>query len=168
MTSPSPAPVCTVRPLTAADFPAAIALWARSPGVCLNQSDTPAALTPFLERNPGLSQALFYGEQLVGAVLCGHDGRRAYLHHLAVDTAWQRRGLARQLVAAACEAVQDVGIQKVNIVLLDNNVGGRAFWERLGFTDRSELQFMERWLVDAEGRPRPLAPRPRGGDETTA
>ena len=69
--------------MTMADYPAVRSLWERTEGMGLNESDTPEAIAMFLERNPGLSLVIDSPDgEIVGAVLCGHDGRRGYLHHL--------------------------------------------------------------------------------------
>ena len=70
--------------MTAADLPAALRLWRKTEGVGLNESDRLPPLRRFLRRNPGLSQVARTHRRLLGAVLCGHEGRRGYLHHLAV------------------------------------------------------------------------------------
>ena len=84
----------TLRPLAHADYDTVRSLWENTEGIGLNESDTSAAVALFLERNPGLSLvALSPTGEIVGAVLCGHDGRRGYLHHLAVVKAARGRGL---------------------------------------------------------------------------
>ena len=71
-----------VRSFHIEDFDAVIALWRRAKGVGLNESDTRRAITAFLRRNPNFSFVAEKAGRIVGAVLCGHDGRRGYLHHL--------------------------------------------------------------------------------------
>jgi ribosomal protein S18 acetylase RimI-like enzyme len=123
-----------VAPMMATDYDEAVALWRISPGVGLNESDERAPLTAYLARNPGLSQvARLGGAELVGAVLCGHDGRRGYLHHLAVAEAYRRRGLGRELVERALEALKAAGIGKCNIFVFDDNAAARDFWTKLEF-----------------------------------
>src|ERR1039457_6973520 len=70
-----------VRHFRIEDFDAVIALWRRTEGVGLNESDTRRAITAYLRRNPNLSFVAAQGGRIIGAVLCGHDGRRGYLHH---------------------------------------------------------------------------------------
>ncbi|HXA14825.1 MAG TPA: hypothetical protein VNW23_06825 [Opitutaceae bacterium] len=73
-----------LRALTPTDYDAVFALWQASEGMGLNESDTRDAITSYLVRNPGLSLVAEVENKIAGAVLCGHDGRRGYLHHLAV------------------------------------------------------------------------------------
>jgi hypothetical protein len=70
-----------ISPKTDGDLEAVLALWSDTEGVGLNESDTPDQLNIYLNRNPGLSLVVRNNERIIGAVLCGHDGRRGYLHH---------------------------------------------------------------------------------------
>ena len=89
-----------VSAMTARDLDAVLALWGQTSGVGLNESDTPDQLRAYLDRNPGLSLIARDGTRLVAAVLCGHDGRRGYLNHLAVLPEYRGRGLGRQMVVS--------------------------------------------------------------------
>src|SRR5262245_39190851 len=90
--------------LTSDDYAAAMQLWKRVEGVRANESA--AEFARFLTRNPGLSVAARSGGELVGAVMCGHDGRRGYLYHLAVDPNFARRGIGGEIVARSLQALQ--------------------------------------------------------------
>ena len=80
------------------DYEEAAALWRAMPEIGLDDADTPERMESFLARNPGLSFVARDRGKLVGAVLCGHDGRRGYLHHLAVSPSHRGAGLGRALV----------------------------------------------------------------------
>jgi len=58
------------------DYEEVLRLWQDSEGVGLNESDTRPAIAAYLKRNRGMSYVARDGKLLVGAVLCGHDGRR--------------------------------------------------------------------------------------------
>jgi N-acetylglutamate synthase len=87
-----------IRSLCIEDYDAVVTLWRRSEGVGLNESDTREAIAAFLRRNLRLSFVAQKRGRIIGAVLCGHDGRRGYLHHLAVSKRHRQRGIGRQLV----------------------------------------------------------------------
>lgn len=132
------------RPFTVDDFDAAISLWQATEGVGLNESDTREAIAAYLVRNPGLSLVAEIDSQIVAAVLCGHDGRRGFLNHLAVARSHRGRGLGRRLVEACLEQLGALGIPKCNIYLYADNDVGAAFWRHLGWFDRDELKVMQR------------------------
>lgn len=128
------------RPFLTSDLPAALALWRSTPGLGLGESDTPAALTAFLQRNPGLSQVAVAGTRLVGTLLTGHDGRRGFLYHLAVIPEYRRRGIARTLVRDGLERLQRCGITRTTLHLYAANDEGKAFWHSTGWASRDDLE----------------------------
>lgn len=128
-----------LRPMTAADYDGVIALWQRSEGVGLSASDTRESIEAYLIRNPGLSQVAVADGRIVGAVLCGHDGRRGLLYHLAVERACRGRGLGRYMAETALALLAEQGIQKTYIMVFDQNSEGRAFWEKTGWETRTDL-----------------------------
>ncbi len=130
------------------DFDAVIALWRRTEGVGLNESDTRRAITAFLRRNPCLSLVAEKDGRIIGAVLCGHEGRRGYLHHLAVSKRHRRRGIGRQLVNACLAKLRKAGIQKCNIFIFAENKAGMKFWSHTGWSLRTELRLMQIRLDD--------------------
>ncbi|WP_437203794.1 GNAT family N-acetyltransferase [Planctomicrobium sp. SH664] len=125
--------------MTAADAPAVIQFWSKQPGMGLGPSDTPEGIAAYLQRNPELSWVARCGDRVVGAVLCGHDGRRGSLHHLAVDREFQRQGIARSLVEACLSGLHRQGLTKCNIFVYAANVEGCQFWSHLGWTTRHDL-----------------------------
>ena len=64
--------------MTVLDYPDVFALWQNSKGIGLSGADTLEAISTYLARNPGHSFVARHQAQLVGAVLCGHDGRRGW------------------------------------------------------------------------------------------
>jgi putative acetyltransferase len=136
--------LASVRALSIEDWDVVHALWLATPGVGLSDSDSRAGTEAFLRRNPGMSAVACAGGEVVGAVLCGHDGRRGYLHHLAVATAWRGRGIARQLLAHCFEQLGAAGIPKCNIFLFGANAEGAAFWLHNGWSPREDLRVLQK------------------------
>jgi ribosomal protein S18 acetylase RimI-like enzyme len=134
------------------DFAEVHSLWTRSEGVGLNESDTRAAITSYLARNPKMSFVARYGREIVGAVLCGHDGRRGYLHHLAVAKAHRKKGLGAKLVNACLAELKKLQILKCNIFLFAENAAAEAFWAHNGWRKRSDLEMMQRIILRSRSR----------------
>ena len=129
------------------DYAAVRRLWETCEGVGLNDADRPEALRRYLARNPGMSFVAIDAEQVVGTVLCGHDGRRGYLNHLAVRPEFRRRGLARQLVGHCLAALEREGIAKCHLFIFGTNQEGRRFWRRIGWELRDDLAVASRVLT---------------------
>jgi putative acetyltransferase len=134
----------SIAPMTAADFDEVLRLWEDTEGVGLNESDTPERLSAYLKRNPGMSFVARVQGKIVGAVLCGHDGRRGYLHHLAVTKTHRRQGTGRQLVETCLRKLDALGVLKCNIFLFADNADGELFWCRNGWISRTDLRVMQK------------------------
>jgi putative acetyltransferase len=128
-----------IRPMALPDYGAVCRLWESCEGVGLNDADTPESFNAYLHRNPGMSFVAEDGDVIVGAVLCGHDGRRGYLNHLAVGPKHRYQGLARQLVAHCLEALQLAGIRKCHLFVFASNQDGQNFWRNIGWELRDDL-----------------------------
>lgn len=133
--------------MTMEDYDAAYALWSHTEGMGLSAADSRQGIWRFLERNPGLSLVARNEAQLIGTVLCGHDGRRGYLHHLAVAQPYRGQGLGRRLVGVSLAKLAAAGIQKCHVFLHRDNQAGEQFWRRIGWELRSELNMMSRELA---------------------
>ena len=136
-----------VRGMTIADYDEVIALWRATEGLGLGGSDEREPIAAYLERNPGMSFVAANGERIVGAVLGGHDGRRGYLHHLAVVPRWRHQGVGRALVEASLAQLKAAGIPKCNLFLIDHNAAGRAFWLQHGWSAREDLVLVQKTLT---------------------
>ena len=134
-----------IREMTKHDYEEVLALWQTSEGVGLSEADWEESIARYLHRNPGLSFVAHDGEQLVGAILCGHDGRRGYIHHLAVSESHRRQGLGRSLVARCLSALRQDGIDKCHIFVFADNQDTIAFWKSIGWTQRVELVMMSQY-----------------------
>jgi len=128
--------------MTAEDVPAARALWQQAEGVTLTVTDDEAGVLRFLERNPGFSFVAESGGRIVGVVVGGHDGRRGYLHHLAVEAALRRRGVAAQLVDECLEAMRAAGLEKVHAFIERDNPRGLGFCLGTGWFERTDLRMV--------------------------
>jgi ribosomal protein S18 acetylase RimI-like enzyme len=134
--------------MTAADCDEVVSFWQQQEGIGLNESDTPNAIVACLNRNPGMSFIVRDGRQLVAAVLCSHDGRRGYLHHLAVNPTHRRHGIGRSLVQRCLDRLFQERIPKCNIFLFAGNSEGKEFWQAVVFRDRTDLKVMQRTTGD--------------------
>ena len=123
-------------------------LWEKSDNIGLSKADSLHSIGKFLERNPGMSYTAWTEGKLIGTVLCGHDGRRGYIHHLMVDLDYRRKGLGQSLVSRCIFALTRIGIQKCHLFIFEDNEGGQKFWESLGWTKRVELTIMSQMVLE--------------------
>ena len=143
-----------IMPMAVEDLAAVTALWNDTDGVGMNESDDPQQLRAFLARNPGLSLVARDSSRLIGAVLCGHDGRRGFLYHLAVLPEYRKRGVGRAMVDQCLDRLGALGLLRCNILMYVDNHTGEQFWKRGGWYDRSELKLMQKDIAAPTGEVR--------------
>ncbi len=137
-----------IHEMTIEDYPEVYKLWQMSDKIGLSKADSEHSIRLFLERNPGMSFTAWKEGKLVGTVLCGHDGRRGYIHHLIVHPDYRREGIGQSLVSRTMFALTRIGIQKCHLFVFDDNQEGIKFWESLGWTKRVELTMMSHEIAD--------------------
>ncbi|MCD7894992.1 MAG: GNAT family N-acetyltransferase [Erysipelotrichaceae bacterium] len=140
-----------IRVMTIDDYQAVYDLWLSCKGMGLNNiDDTKDGIDRFLKRNP---DTCFVGEidhKIVGVIMAGHDGRRGYIYHTAVSEKYHNHGIASQLVDKVINALYEIGISKVALVVFERNEAGNAFWEKQGFSVRNDLIYRNKSLVEIE------------------
>jgi ribosomal protein S18 acetylase RimI-like enzyme len=137
----------TIREMTAEDYDAVRALWEATPGIGLSQADERESIASFLEYNRGLSFVAEVDGQVAGALLASFDGRRGYLHHLAVVPGRRRAGIGRALVGRSLEALRGRGVRRCHIFVMAGNADGIRFWGRVGWFKRDDLLLMSKDLT---------------------
>jgi ribosomal protein S18 acetylase RimI-like enzyme len=128
--------------MTVADIPEALGLWRGIEGITLFASDSVEGITQYLARNPGLSVTAWLDGELVGACMAGHDGRRGYLHHVAVVPGCRLRGIGRAMVQWCLAKLTAAGIGRCHILVDVDNVEGLEFWKHLGWEVRPQVHLM--------------------------
>lgn len=136
--------------MTLEDYDDVYALWLSCDGMGLNHlDDSREGIRAFLKRNPS---TCFVAEDsgIVGVIMAGHDGRRGYIYHTAVHPNRRGQKIGTQLLDRAMSALADEGIAKVALVVFERNTSGNEFWEKQGFTQRSDLVYRNRALIDLQ------------------
>ena len=139
----------TIRALHLSDYDAIYALWMSCSGMGLNDvDDSRDGIARYLRRNPTTCFVAVEGARIIGCIMAGHDGRRGYIYHTAVHPDCRKTGIGAALVNAALEALKRENISKVALVVFSRNETGNAFWERMGFTQRTDLCYRNKSLVE--------------------
>jgi ribosomal protein S18 acetylase RimI-like enzyme len=135
-----------IEPFRLAHHAAAVEMWRDIEGIRVSASDERTAIAAYLRRNRGMSFVARSGRRVVGTVLGGHDGRRGYLHHVAVAPDWRRKGIGAGLIRRALAALKRAGIERCHIFVLASNPDGLAFWTGAGWDARKDLRLFSRKL----------------------
>ena len=134
----------TIRAMETADYPKVKDLWLSIQGFCIRSiDDSEEGVAKFLKRNPGLSCVCVVGDEIVGAILCGHDGRRGCLYHVCVRKEYRMHGIGKAMVAFSMRGLKEEGINKVSLIAFTANDIGNAFWHEIGWTKREDLNYYD-------------------------
>ncbi len=133
-----------IRIMTSEDYDGVKDLWMKIKGFAIRSiDDSRVGVERFLKRNPTTSIVAVEDGRVVGAILCGHDGRRGCFYHVCVDPDYRRRGIGKAMVVMAMEALQKEEINKVSLIAFTSNDIGNAFWHELGWTKREDLNYYD-------------------------
>lgn len=142
-----------IRTFTMQYYPAVYELW-KQVGLSLGSSDNPAQIERFAQMNRDFFligvQTDFTNTQnenslqnlLIGVVMGAYDGRRGYVHHLAIDPRFQRHGYASQLLTELMHRFQANQVEKIHLFVEKTNAGVIAFYQKLGWFLRDDLEMM--------------------------
>ena len=134
----------TVRTMTIEDFDQVHALWMTISGFAIRSiDDSREGVERFLRRNPATSVVAEEDGKIVGSILCGHDGRRGCLYHVCVHKDYRMRGIGKAMVVYAMNALKAEEISKVSLIAFTRNDIGNAFWNRIGWTRRLDLNYYD-------------------------
>ena len=133
-----------VRVMSIDDYDQVYALWTKIHGFGLRSvDDSREGIERFLQRNPTTSVVAEEEGKIVGAILCGHDGRRGCLYHVCVDEEYRMRGIGKSMVIFAMEALKKEKTNKVSLIAFTKNDIGNAFWNEIGWTKRLDLNYYD-------------------------
>ncbi|MGI4895465.1 MAG: GNAT family N-acetyltransferase [Janthinobacterium lividum] len=119
-----------VRTFVWGDYPATARLWLSTGRDVMPEDELRATL----EHGPDLMLVAAHPRDgIVGAVLGTFDGRRGWIHRLAVHPDHRRTGLASALVREVEQRLSAHGAPRINLLVMPDNTGALQFWRRLGY-----------------------------------
>ena len=133
-----------IRVMTMEDYDEVKSLWMRIKGFGIRSiDDSKEGVERFIKRNPTTSVVAVEDGNIIGSILCGHDGRHGCLYHVCVDEAYRMHGIGKSMVVACMEALMKEHINKVTIIAFTKNDVGNAFWHEIGWTQREDVNYYE-------------------------
>lgn len=141
-----------IRVMTMEDYEEVHQLWMEIHGFGIRSlDDSKEGVERFLKRNPTTSMAALMDGKIVGAILCGHDGRRGCLYHVCVQESYRKHGIGQQMVKACLAALQEEKINKVNLIAFRKNEVGNHFWQSLGWKFKGDVNYYE-YIINEDNR----------------
>ena len=133
-----------VRTMTIEDYQGVHDLWMTIKGFAIRSiDDSREGVERFLKRNPATSVVAEENGEIVGSILCGHDGRRGCLYHVCVREDCRMRGIGKSMVVRCMAELEKEKISKVSLIAFTENDIGNAFWKEIGWTKREDLNYYD-------------------------
>ena len=133
-----------IRVMTIDDYDQIYKLWSKIKGFGIRSiDDSREGIERFLKWNPGLSVVAEENGVIIGAILCGSDGRRGCLYHVCVHKDYRRQGIGKSMVVWCMEKLKELQINKVSLIAFTQNDVGNAFWKEIGWTKREDLNYYD-------------------------
>ncbi|OLS22820.1 MAG: Acetyltransferase YpeA [Candidatus Heimdallarchaeota archaeon LC_3] len=137
----SPNYVKKIRKMTRDDIPYVRKLWAKS-SIDLTLSDDSIELEKMISQNEEFCLVCEIDTIIISAVLGGFDGRRGWVHHLAVDPNYRRQQIGTFMMEKLMEKFIKADVVKVKLEILKSNIEVVEFYKQLNWDLRSDLVTM--------------------------
>ncbi len=128
-----------IRSMKIEDYDEIFSIWQITSKRALSEADSRENIERYLLRNKGMSLVALESGRIIGTVLAGHDGRRGFIHHMAVLPEYRRKHIGNALATEAIKKIAEDGIDKTHIFCYRDNLTGQGFWTSLGFKKRGDL-----------------------------
>lgn len=118
-----------------------VQLWKKA-GISVGSSDSKEEIEKMLEGNPNLFLIGKIKEKIIAVVMGGFDGRRGYVHHLAVDPIHQKKGYGKIMMHDLISEFRRIGVHKIHLFIERQNQAVIDFYSNLGWQMRDDLIMM--------------------------
>ena len=135
-----------IREMTIKDYDKVYSLWEKT-DIILKKSDEKQEIDRMIKRNPYTCLVGLIEGEIVSAVMGGFDGRRGYVHHLAVKPKLQGQGLGREMMEELMSRFQDLKVIKVHLFVEENNKEVKDFYRNIDFKERTDLTDFSKTII---------------------
>ena len=129
-----------IRLMTIEDYEQVKNLWMSISGFGIRSiDDSYEGIDRFIKRNPDTSIVAEQDGEIVGSILCGHDGRTACFYHVCVRADKRRQGIGKSMAVAAMRQLHSEHVNKISLIAYKHNEVGNQFWHKAGWTLREDI-----------------------------
>ena len=141
----------TMNAITDADVEPVVALWRRCGST--REWNDPAGDIALARRESNATVLVGrHNGAVVASVLGGLDGHRGWVYYVTVDPDHRYKGYGRVIMTAAEDWLRARGIQKLQLMVREDNAQVHAFYQSLGYYDQERVVFAK-WLDGRERTP---------------
>lgn len=133
-----------IRVMQPDDYDEIYNLWCSIKGLGIRTiDDSRENIVRFIKRNPTTSFVAVCNDNIIGVLMCGHDGRRGCFYHVCVSEQYRNHGIATNMAQKAILALKAEGINKVNLMAFKDNETGNRFWNGQSWDLRNDVNIYE-------------------------
>jgi len=136
-----------IREMEIEDYEQVYRLW-KSTDIIIKSSDQKEEIQRMLKKNPDTCLVGIENSKIISVVLGGFDGRRGYVHHLAVKPEKQGQGLGKAMMDELMNRFEDLKVIKVHLFVEENNKEVKDFYRNIGFKERTDLTDFSKALIE--------------------
>jgi ribosomal protein S18 acetylase RimI-like enzyme len=129
------------------DYEQVYRLW-KATDIIIKSSDQKEEIQRMLKRNSYTCLVGIEDSKIISVVLGGFDGRRGYVHHLAVKPEKQGQGLGKAMMDELMNRFEDLKVIKVHLFVEENNKEVKDFYRNIGFKERTDLTDFSKTLIE--------------------
>jgi ribosomal protein S18 acetylase RimI-like enzyme len=130
------------------DYEDTVQLW-KIAGLEIRPGDEKVEIGKKLERDPELFLVAEDTDgSLVGTVLGSWDGRRGWIHHLAIRPDRQRSGLGTMIIQELEHRMRKKGVLKVNAIVYRTNQKSINFFKKHGYEHHEQDLFFGKSIIE--------------------
>lgn len=133
-----------IREMHKSDLEESLILWkAAFKAGFSSEFDKISMLESYLDRNPNFSSVAYDANgSLIGALLCGHDGRRGSIYHTAVSKTHRGLGIGHLMEVRSTNELKKIGITTGFLFINVNNPGSKEFWKKTGWELIEDIRYL--------------------------
>ncbi len=141
-----------IRECVQEEVPAILNLW-REAGATVSATDTASALLQAVAESPAFVLVAEVDGDLIGSVIGTFDGWRGNIYRLVVHPSYQRRGIARALVAELEQRLAQQGVKRITALVERDHPWATGFWDAVEYERDTRMVRYVRNLPTGSGSP---------------
>lgn len=134
-----------IRKLAANDYRNIMRLWSRArlPSKPRGR-DSEKAIKEHMRTDPDFFLGAFEDRRLVGTVILTSDLRKGWINRLAVDPQYERRGIAKALIAESEKVLKERGVRIFCALIENSNVVSKRLFKQCGYVEHLDLIYFSK------------------------
>ena len=136
-----------IRQMDIEDYEKVSQLWNETFGKAVSlEFDSSSRIDTYLKRNPKMSTVALFHDDIIGTVLCGHDGRRGTIYHVSISEEHRGKGIAKRMVERSISCLKEEGIDNSVLFAHTYNTNAIKYWEKNGWIPSPDVLYHSKYF----------------------